>query len=128
MSAYDEIGEAGIEAVLRELYDLLFDDVMVGFLFRGKDKEHIVRQQVAFTAAFLGGPQLYTGKAMPEAHRALPLLPGHFDRRHHLLRTVLQRRGVPAAAAEEWLRVDAGLRTAVLRSGESARAEARKPE
>ena len=80
---YEAIGgEANVRTVLRSLYDKLFDDPMVGFLFEGRDKAHIVEQQVAFTCGFLGGPHKYGGKPLPEAHANLPLLPGHVDRRH----------------------------------------------
>ena len=129
MSLYDEIGgEAGLRAVLRTLYDRLFDDVMVGFLFAGKNKERLIEHQLWFTARFLGGPSRYEGKSIPDAHAALPLLPGHFDRRHHLLRQALAEHRVPPAVADEWLRVDASLKGAVLRSGEEARERARRPE
>jgi truncated hemoglobin YjbI len=118
-------GESRVRAVLLRLYDRLFDDPMVGFLFQGKDKARIVDQQVAFTCAFLGGPQRYTGKPMPEAHSALPLLPGHFDRRHHLLAQVLEEMQVPDPARDAWLRIDEGLRTSVLATGGEAREKTR---
>jgi truncated hemoglobin YjbI len=120
-SAYEAIGEAGVRAALAVLYDRMFVDPIVGFLFEGKDKARIVEAQVALTCAFLGGPQRYTGKPLPEAHASLPLLPGHFDRRHHLLGQVLQELGVPEEARAVWLQVDAGLRSSVLAAGEEAR-------
>jgi hemoglobin len=129
VSLFDDAGgERGVRAVLQELYDLLFDDAMVGFLFAGKDKQHIVEQQLSFTSRFLGGPHLYEGKPLPEAHADLPLLVGHFDRRHHLLRQVLARSPLPQHVQDEWLRIDAALRSSVLKSGEEARARAREPE
>jgi truncated hemoglobin YjbI len=97
----------------------------VGFLFEGKDRAHIVEQQVAFTCAFLGGPQRYTGKPLPEAHAALPLLPGHFDRRHRLLEQVLVELGVSGPVKELWLRIDESLRPSVLAAGTEARAATR---
>ena len=124
---YEILGEERIRAILQALYDQLFVDPMVGFLFEGKDKEHIVEQQVAFTCRFLGGPQRYEGKPLPEAHAKLPLLPGHFDRRHHLLAQVLERHGVPDEAKQTWLRIDAGLRSSVLAAGNEARKETREP-
>ena len=81
-----------------------------------------------FTAAFLGGPNRYEGKSIREAHSALPLLAGHFDRRHTLLKQALEQHHVPAAVRDEWLRVDASLRTSVLRSGEEARERGRREE
>lgn len=125
-TAYETIGgEAAVRRVLRALYDRLFDDPMVGFLFQGKDKEHIVEQQVLFTCAFLGGPQRYQGKPLPQAHAALPLLPGHFDRRHFLLRRILRDEGVPDAVSELWLNIDEGLRSSVISAGGEARAKTR---
>jgi truncated hemoglobin YjbI len=123
---YEAIGgEAKVRAVLRSLYDKLFGDPMVGFLFQGKDKAHIVEQQVAFTCGFLGGPQRYVGKPLPEAHAALPLLPGHFDRRHRLLEQVLREERVPEEVIRAWLGIDDGLRTSVMAAGEQTRAKTR---
>ena len=127
MSLYEDLGgEPALRRVLQALYDRLFEDLMIGFLFAGKDKAHLIEHQLWFTARFLGGPSRYEGKSMPDAHGALPLLPGHFERRHHVLRQVLAEQGVPEAVAAEWVRVDALLRGAVLKSGEDARARARR--
>jgi hemoglobin len=122
MTPYEAIGgEAAVRAVLQALYDQLFVDPMIGFLFQGKDKAHIVEQQLAFTCRFLGGPQRYTGKPLPEAHAALPMLPGHFDRRQRLLRLALERHGVPEDVQRAWLGIDESLRGSVLAAGEPAR-------
>ena len=121
-SLYDEIGgEEGLRRVLQTLYDRLFDDVMIGFFFAGKDKEKLIEHQVWFTARFLGGPNRYEGKSLPDAHAALPILPAHFDRRHQVLREVLEAQGVPEAVRAEWLRVDASLKHAIVKSAEEAR-------
>ncbi len=122
MTPYDAIGgEVAVRAVLQTLYDQLFVDPIVGFLFDGKDKAHLIDQQLAFTCRFLGGPQRYTGKPLPEAHASLPLLPGHFDRRHHLLALALERHGVPSEVREAWLEIDESLRGSVLAAGVAAR-------
>lgn len=123
---YDAIGgEDRVRAVLQALYDRLFADPIVGFLFEGKDKQHIVEEQLAFTCRFLGGPHRYAGKPLPEAHAALPLLPGHFDRRHFVLEQVLCEQRVPEEVKREWLRIDASLRSSVLAAGEEARGRTR---
>jgi hemoglobin len=119
-------GEVKVRAVLTSLYDQLFDDPIVGFLFQGKNKAHIVEQQVAFTCRFLGGPQRYEGRPLPEAHASLPLLPGHFDRRHHLLAQALERHSVPETVRLAWLRIDEGLRTSVLSAAAEARERTRR--
>jgi hemoglobin len=126
-SLYEAIGgEVRVRAVIQSLYDKLFVDPIVGFLFAGKDKAHLVDQQLAFTCHFLGGPQTYRGKPLPEAHAALPLLPGHFDRRHHLLKQVLDEQRVPDEVKRAWLRIDENLRGSVLASGAEARDKTRR--
>ena len=126
-TAYERIGGEGkVRAVLQSLYDLMFDDPMVGFLFAGKDKQRIVEQQLLFTCRFLGGPQRYEGKPLPEAHAQLPLLPGHFDRRHWLLEQVLDQHDVPDEVKQLWLRVDETLRPSVLAAGAGAREVTRR--
>jgi truncated hemoglobin YjbI len=125
---YEAIGgEARVRVVLQTLYDRLFVDPMVGFLFEGKDKARIVEQQLAFTCRFLGGPQTYDGLPLPKAHASLPLLPGHFDRRHRLLAQVLDECAVPEDVKRVWLQIDDALRPSVLAASEEARAKAREP-
>lgn len=108
-----------IERVLNDLYRRLFADPIVGFLFEGHDLDHIVRMQSAFTARMLGDESaVYTGKSMPEAHDRHPILPGHFDRRHHLLAQVLEAHGVPEGPRAAWLALDQALRPAILKAGQ----------
>jgi len=126
MTLYDEIGgEAGLRRVLRALYDRLFDDAMIGFFFAGRDKEKLIEHQLWFTAKFLGGPSKYDGRSLPDAHAPLPILPAHFDRRHQILREVLDASNVPRAVRDEWLRVDQSLRHAIVKAGADARERAR---
>jgi len=89
-------------------------------------KTHIIEEQVTLTCSFLGGPQRYRGKPLPEAHAKLPLLPGHFDRRHRLLEEMLLAHSIPASVREAWLAIDEGLRSSVLAAGEEARQRTRE--
>jgi truncated hemoglobin YjbI len=121
-SLYDEMGgEAGLRRVLQALYDRLFDDPMIGFFFAGKNKAELIEHQLWFTARFLGGPSRYEGRSLPDAHAPLPILPAHFDRRHTILKEVLDAESVPQAVEDEWLRVDQSLKHAIVKSGEEAR-------
>ena len=125
---YEAIGgDDRVRQVIQRLYDRLFADPIVGFLFEGKDKAHIVQQQVAFTCRFLGGPQRYEGLPLPVAHAALPLLAGHFDRRHKLLAEVLDECAVPVDVKRVWLNIDQSLRPSVLASAEEARKKTHEP-
>ncbi len=125
---YEQLGEARLFAVLDDLYTRLFDDPMVGFLFAGHDREHIVAMQMMFTRRLLGDTQApYTGKSIPDAHATLPILPGHFDRRHRVLAEVLEAHRVPDDVRAVWLRLDQALRPSVLRAGRERISELNAP-
>ncbi len=85
-------------------------------------------RQTAFPCGFLGGPERYEGKPLPQAHARLPLLPGHFDRRHWLLEQVLVEHGVPEEVRLAWLRIDEALRPSVLLAAEDARDRTHKTD
>lgn len=113
-----------VRAVLRDFYDRLFADPLVGFFFAGRDKPTLIERQLEFTARALGHDIAYAGRSMPEAHAGLPpILPGHFDRRHALLAAAVAAHAVPAAARDAWLAYDRSFRRAVL----GAHAGLRKP-
>lgn len=57
---------------------------------------------------------------MVEAHRGLPILAGHFDRRHVLLKETLERHDVPQHVREAWLDLDQRLRPLILKKGRAA--------
>jgi truncated hemoglobin YjbI len=113
-----------MRVILRDFYDRLFVDLIVGFFFTGRDKPRLVEHQLHFTARALGADVVYSGRPMPEAHAGLPpILDGHFDRRHKLLGDVLREHAVPDAARDAWLAYDRSFRRAVL----GAKASLRKP-
>jgi hemoglobin len=120
-STYDALGGlTGMREILRDFYDRLYADVLIGFFFQPFDKAQLVEQQARFMGRALGGDVAYDGKSMRAAHRPLPILPGHFDRRHTVLRQTLLDHGVPDEAREAWLALDQQLRSHVLRTSEDA--------
>ena len=115
-------GLDGMRVILRDFYDRLFTDIIVGFFFAGRDKAQLVEHQLRFTARALGADVVYEGRSMPDAHAGLPpILQGHFDRRHKVLEDVLRAHGVPEAAREAWLAYDRSFRRAVLGAKASLR-------
>lgn len=107
---------ARLPALMRDFYDRLFDDVMVGFFFLGKDKERLIRQQMAFTSHMLGGPTPYTGPSIQKAHAALRIFEGQFDRRHTILKETLADHAIDPLVAEAWLALDRRFQEKVLAS------------
>ena len=104
MNVFDNIGAEKLRAVISDFYDRLFGDVMIGFLFRGKNKQHLIDREYEFTAGFLGGKEIkYTGRPMREAHAQSPIFGGHFERRLQILRETMRDHGVDAGVQQVWL-------------------------
>lgn len=113
-------GEAGLRAVVADFYDRVFDDVMIGFFFRGKDKARLIEKEVELALRMLGAEVEYTGKPVREAHAPHRILGGQFDRRLQILRETMEAHGLPAAVRDAWVRHTLSLREQVTRdaSGE----------
>ena len=114
-SAFDRIGGASALCVLiDEFVDRVFDDVMIGFLFRRASKERIKRFEYQHAAEHLGANVRYEGRPIREAHQPHRIMDGHFLRRREILRQVLERGGVPPDVLQEWLRHVDSLRDQVV--------------
>lgn len=108
-------GRDAIRAVLRDFYDHVFDDFMIGFLFKGADKERLIAKETELTLHALGDDVAYTGRAMRQAHAAHPIMGGHFMRRRKLLADAIARAGLPSAVRDAWLAHTDALRPDVTR-------------
>jgi len=112
----EEIGGLdGMRVILEDFYERLLRDVMVGFFFQGRDQRLLVERQLQFTARALGAPIVYQGQSIPKAHAGLPILAGHFDRRHQILKETLEAHQVPDAFRTRWLALDQSFRRAVIK-------------
>jgi hemoglobin len=115
-------GPDALQALLDDLYTRLYADLMIGFFFAPHDRAALIAHQRDYLMAHLGRrPQRYTGRPLREAHAHLPILPGHFDRRHRLLTQTLDDHHVPPHVRAAWLALDLSVRDLVLRLGARAR-------
>ena len=129
-SLTDEVGgEARLHEMMRDFYRRVFDDIMIGFLFHNTDFDQIVDSQVEYMRARLGNENVeYTGKPIRRGHQKHPILVGHFDRRHQILKDVLRDYDVPEHVFEAWIDLELKLRELVVRTGGEARDEMLKGE
>lgn len=120
---FDQIGgREGLEAILTRFYNRVFDDAMIGFLFANTDKQRLIEHQADYLEANLFETETdYTGTPIRKAHRSLPLLPGHFDRRHEILRQTLGDQGVPEDLRDPWLEFEQSLRDLIIQTGDQYR-------
>ena len=100
---FAKIGAAKLRAVVTDFYSRIFGDVMIGFLFEGKDRQHLIDREYEFTANLLGGDVKYTGRAMRVAHAKSPIFGGHFERRLQILRETLRDNAVDPEVQQVWI-------------------------
>lgn len=113
MSLYDQIGGDKLREVIADFYTRLFHDLMIGFMFAGKDRARLVQKEWEFTANLLGGDVKYTGRPIRAAHAATPILGGHFERRLQILRETLADHDVAPDVQARWIEHTLALRPQV---------------
>ena len=113
---FDRIGAAALRAVITDFYDRVFPDVMIGFMFQGKDRQHLIDREYELTGALLGAPGVtYTGRPMRTAHAAHTIFGGHFERRLQILRETLHDHRVDPDVQAAWLDHQLALRSQITR-------------
>jgi hemoglobin len=113
---FDAIGAEPLRAVIAEFYERVFRDVMIGFMFQGKDKRHLIDREWELVAALLGAPGVtYTGRPMRTAHAQHTIFGGHFERRLQILREVMAEQGVDPEVQRAWIDHTQALRGQITR-------------
>jgi hemoglobin len=100
---FAKIGEAKLREVITDFYARIFGDVMIGFLFEGKNRQHLIDREYEFTANLLGADVKYTGRPMRVAHAQSPIFGGHFERRLQILRETMRDHAVDADVQQVWI-------------------------
>jgi hemoglobin len=101
---YDRIGgEAGLRAIIGDFVDRVFEDVMIGFFFRGVERERLKELEFQHAAQHLGAEIAYHGRPLASAHARHRIMGGQFSRRKELLRKTLVQHGVAPDIIEAWL-------------------------
>ena len=110
---FERIGEAKLRAVLVDFYGRVFGDVMIGFLFEGKNRQQLIDREYEFTAQLLGGDVKYTGRPMRTAHGHLTIFGGQFERRLQILKETLRDHHVDADVQAKWIEHTLSLRSQI---------------
>jgi len=101
---FARIGEAKLRAVLADFYDRVFADVMIGFMFAGKDRAHLIEREYELTAKLLGAPGVaYRGLPLRTAHARHTIFGGQFERRLQILKETLADHDVDPEVRRVWL-------------------------
>jgi hemoglobin len=118
-STFDKIGGDKLLLVIQDFYDRVFDDVMIGFLFIGKDKQQLIQKEWELAAKMLGADVEYTGRAIREAHAKSPILGGHFERRLQILKDTCADHDVDRDVVDTWVSHTNALRSHVTKDAGS---------
>jgi hemoglobin len=102
-----------LRAVITEFYRRVFDDVMIGFMFAGKDQRRLIDKEFEFTARLLGANIPYTGKPIRAVHAPHRIFGGQFDRRLHILRDALAALAVHPEVQQVWIDHTIALRSQI---------------
>lgn len=103
-SLYEELGgEQALRRVVDRFVDRMFDDMMIGYLFRSVRRERIKDKEFEHAAEHLGAGIPYTGKPLDTAHRPHAIRGGQFMRRLRILETTLDELGVPERVKAHWV-------------------------
>jgi hemoglobin len=101
---YEELGgEPALRRIVDRFVDKMFDDMMIGYLFRAARRERIKEKEFEHAAEHLGGVVAYTGKPLDAAHRPHRIRGGQFMRRFEILRSTLEELGAPERVKQHWL-------------------------
>jgi truncated hemoglobin YjbI len=120
-------GEAELRKVVARFVDRMFDDLMIGYLFRMAKREHITEMEYEFAARHLGAPVRFSGPP-PETRAPHHMTLGEFDRRTKLLGDTLTEMGVPPHVRGCWIQQIYTLRHQILSKSGTERALASSAE
>jgi hemoglobin len=99
---YERIGGASsVSAAVDRFYEKIWADPRLADYFEGIDRARLKAHQRAFMLTTVGGPQVYNGREMREAHAGLGITDAAFDQVLTHLATTLTELGVDETIIDE---------------------------
>jgi hemoglobin len=93
---YQALGEqAGIRALMDDFVRRLAADARIGNQFREINLTNLASQLSSQVCQLSGGPCIYQGPSMKEAHASMDVTRGHFNALVEVLQQSLDARGLP---------------------------------
>ena len=108
-------GQESLRLILRDFYQAMSHDILIGFFFTGKDLNLIAETQMSFLMRAMGAAASCSGLPPAKAHLKLaPILSGHFDRRLRILEQILQAHGVSTEDIRSWIAFENAFREGIV--------------
>ena len=96
-------GQAGIGRIVDDFVPRLAADPHMGEFFRTARQEHLKQMLSQKFCAVAGGPCVYTGKSMAEAHHDMDISKADFNALVQVLQASMDAQGVPFATQNRLL-------------------------
>jgi hemoglobin len=126
-------GDSGVKKVVEDFVDLAASDKKVNFDRNGKYKLDapavtlLTGQLRDFISQMTGGPYLYRGKSMKEAHRGMGITNAEFDALAADLKKALEKNRVGAADIDQVMQAVDGTRTDIVERSPEKKPADKKP-
>lgn len=79
LTLLEKLGAESVDLIIEQLYQHVLEDELLSPFFKDISMEKLVQHQQVFFYMALGGPDMYEGRSMAEAHAGLNLQEEHFD-------------------------------------------------
>lgn len=114
-SLYERIGgKKAVKKAVDVFYSKVLADPKLTNLFANTDMEGLMQHQYSFMVSIFGGPDIYKGRALREAHRNKGITEEHFDAVANHLHDTLKEIGVTNGLIGEVMTLVASTREEVL--------------
>ncbi len=115
MSLFEQIGgDQGMAKAVDDFYERMLADETLEPWFRGADLSQLKHHQRAFLAVGLGGPELYTGRSMRNAHAGLRITDAAYSSSVDHLAAALAGLGMSAGAVQKVIKRIELMRAAIV--------------
>ena len=114
MSVFQTLGVDKITTIITEFYNRAMVDPIIGHFFFQRDHKQLLKGQLAFSIAMLGGPKRYRGRSVLQIHQPLPIRNAHFNRRLTMLRELFTQFQVDTTSSKKWLAAEEKLRSTIV--------------
>jgi len=118
-SLYEKLGGKPTYIKVHKIfYDKAYAHPWLRKYFTDKPQEVLENQQTDFMIKLMGGPSVYGGKTPKFAHQHMMITEELFELRAQLLSDSLKEAGISDELRIEWLKADASLKRALVKSSE----------
>ena len=105
-----------LRKVNKIFYDKIYAHPWIGQYFKSIRQEHIENQQTDFMTQALGGPEIYSGRFVPDAHTHMFITEELFLVRNGLLLEALREAGAPQELHDRWTKIDLAFKKNLIKN------------